>query len=483
MTSITGNLVDGRIRTEASGGTIDVTNPASPSTLVGRVPAMTAEDVTEVLEAATRGAKVWKQTGSIDRGIVLQAAAQRIREERDHLAKLITAEMGKTLAEATVEVGKAADFFEYYAAFGRLPFGELLPDARPHTYARAIHEPLGVVVLITPWNDPLLTPARKLGPALIAGNAVVIKPATVTPLIVLELARILNDCGLPAGVLGSVTGHGNEISDPLLEHPAITAVSFTGSTAVGKLVQRKMAGRSVRVQTEMGGKNAVVVLPDADLELAASNIVAGGFVQTGQRCTASSRIIAHRDIADALQQRILSKVAALQVGDGMDASTALGPVVSRDAQAEIFEHIDTAIDEGAVSLNSSDGRISELSEAGAFVAPVVLQVGREHSIWRDEVFGPVISIITAETEQEMIDAVNASDYGLSAAIFTRDLGAAERFIASIDTGQVSVNHPTSGWDVHHPFGGFKDSGSPFKEQGLDALQFYTRTKTVAVNFG
>lgn len=481
MVKVTGNLVDGVTDSQGDLGTIEVSDPADLSRIVGEVPSMSVDQVQGVMAAAERGANTWKKKSPIARGAVLQKVAGRLRDDQERLARIITSEMGKTLTEARGEVGKAAEFFEYYAALGRLPFGELLPDARPGTYARVIHEPLGVVAMITPWNDPLVTPARKLGPALIAGNSVVIKPPTIAPLIVLELAKIFNEVGAPEGVLGTVTGKTSIVAEQILNHPSVAAVTFTGSTSVGRQLQRDLAGRSVRVQTEMGGKNAVAVLADADIELAAANIAAGGFAQAGQRCTAASRIVAHSDIIEDLNAAILAKMQEFKLGAGNEDQVTLGPVVSKEAQKSVFEHIDNAVSEGAELLSSGDGRSKDLPETGAFVEPTLLRVTREHAIWRNEVFGPVISVLEVSNIDEAITAVNDSSYGLSAAVFTQNLAAAERFITEANTGQVSVNQPTTGWDIHHPFGGFKDSGSAFKEQGTDALQFYTRTKTVAVH--
>lgn len=477
---ITGNLIDGHIVESTTGDALDVHNPADLDRLVGRVPAMSPADIDAVYGAAEAGARIWRATGLLARGEILRAAAAKMRSESATLARLIVQEMGKTLAEATVEVTKAADFFDYYAGLARLPYGELLADGRPGTHARVIHEPVGVVLLITPWNDPLLTPARKMGPALLAGNAVVVKPATATPLIVLELARIFNEAGLPAGVLGTVTGRVREIGDALLGNPALKAVSFTGSTSVGLELQQQLAGRPVRVQTEMGGKNAVAVLADADVEVAAKEIVSGAFAQAGQRCTATSRVVVVRDVAELLVTAVREQMQALRVGPGDAEGVTVGPVVSASARDEIFDHIRRALDESAELLAGGAHAPEGVSERGAFVSPTLLRITRDQAIWREEVFGPVLGFLEVDGEQEAIEAVNDSAYGLAAAVFTNDLGAAERFIAQAEAGQVSVNRPTTGWDVHHPFGGFGLSGSPFKEQGLDALQFYTRTKTVAV---
>ena len=334
-------------------------------------------------------------------------------------------------------------------------------------------------MLITPWNDPLLTPARKLAPALLAGNAVIIKPASETPLITLRLAELLHRAGVPAGALGTVTGRGSEVGDALVDDLRVAAVSFTGSTPVGLELQRRLAGRGVRVQTEMGGKNAAVVLADADLDLAASVIVAGAFGQAGQRCTATSRLIVDRAIAEEFTRRVADGVRALQVGPGGADGVDLGPVVSRAAQADIRGRVERGVSEGGEVVASADVDAA-LLERGSFVVPVLLTIDRENSLWREEVFGPVLGMLTVDGLDEAIDAVNDSAYGLSSAIFTTSLASANRFIDEAETGQVSVNQPTSGWDIHQPFGGFRESGSPFKEQGLEALRFYTRVKTAAV---
>ncbi|MQA04471.1 MAG: aldehyde dehydrogenase family protein [Streptosporangiales bacterium] len=474
----TGTLVAGELVVDGSSDPIEVLDPADLRRVVGRVPAMGPAELQRVFDAAERAAPSWRSAGHIARGEVLRETANRLRADAGRLTELVVREMGKTRAEAAVEVVKAADFFEYYAGLCRLPFGQLLPDARPGTLASVRHEPLGVVLLITPWNDPLLTPARKLAPALAAGNADVVKPATNTPLIVLELARILQAAGLPDGVLNTVTGRGAEIGDSLLDHPSLRAVSFTGSTPVGLHLQRQLAGRQIRMQTEMGGKNATAVLATADLDAAARAIAAGAFAQAGQRCTATARV-AVRDVADGLVAGLVELAGEIRVGSGLAEGVTMGPVVSREHRDQVVEHVERAVAERAHVLTGGSAAPAGAPEYGAFVAPTVLRAEPGQRIWQDEVFGPVLAVYEVADEQEALQAVNDSSYGLSSSVFTNDLGAAERFVEGVETGQVSVNQPTTGWDVHHPFGGFRDSGSPFKEQGLDALQFYTRTKTVA----
>ena len=473
------NLVNGEFVDARLGTTLDVSDPATNGEIIGQVPAMGPEDLDEVFRAAVEGAKTWKATGHLERGRILLHTASLIREHSEDLIATIVTEMGKTRAEATGEVGKSAEFFEYYGGLARLPFGEYLPDARPGTFASQIREPIGVVLLITPWNDPLLTPARKLAPALLAGNAVVLKPASETPIIALKLAEILHEAGLPAGVLGTVTGRGADIGQKLTSHQGLRAVSFTGSTEIGIQLQKELAGTGIRVQTEMGGKNAAVVLEDADLDAAIPTIIAGAFAQAGQRCTATSRLIVQRGVETEVRSKLVAAMAELKVASGSTPGASLGPVVSKKAQQQVQAHISTAVGQGAEVIATAPLG-EEQRQTGAFVEPTLLGISPDLDIWRDEVFGPVLAMTVVDTVEEAINAVNDSAYGLSSAVFTKDLGQAFAFINSVDTGQVSVNQPTTGWDIHHPFGGFKDSGSPFKEQGLEALGFYTRIKTAAI---
>ncbi|SHN75023.1 aldehyde dehydrogenase family protein [Cryptosporangium aurantiacum] len=462
---------------------IEVTDPADVRRVVGRVPALTAAEVTARYDAAELGAVRWRATNPLQRAEIMARAAADLRARSAEIAGDLVAEMGKTLAEATVEVTKAADFLDYYASWARQPYGELIADGRPGTQTSVRREPLGVVTLVTPWNDPLLTPARKLAPALIAGNAVVLKPASETPLVAYHLARSLETAGLPEGVLGVVTGRVREIEAALLDDPRIAAVSFTGSTAIGRQLQHRLAGRNVRVQTEMGGKNATAVLADADLAAAVSTIAAASFGQAGQRCTATSRVVVDWTVAEPLIAGLIEAAQQVTLGPGGAEGTTMGPVVSARHRSEVLEHIDRARGEGAVVRVGGGAPDGEAFTHGCYVEPtVVTGVDARHSIWRDEVFGPVIAVRVVEGFDEAVDAVNDSVYGLAAAVFTTNLQRAYEFADRVEVGQVSVNLPTSGWDVHMPFGGFGDSGSPFKEQGAEALRFYTKTKTVAVRY-
>ncbi|MFH8799203.1 aldehyde dehydrogenase family protein [Streptomyces sp. NPDC017936] len=463
---------------------IDVLDPADVRTPVARVPALTAEDVTRAFDHAERAFAGWKRTSPFERARVLTGAARLIRDRAEEIAADVTAENGKTLAEATGETLKAADFLEYYAGLARQGYGTLLHDVRPHHRTHTQREPIGVILVISPWNDPLITPARKLAPLLAAGNAAVFKPAGETPLSGLHFARALHDAGLPAGVLNVVTGRTAEIEEALLDDPRIAGLTFTGSNAVGNRIRRRLADRNVRFQGELGGKNASVVLKDADLPSAARAVVAAAFGQAGQRCTATSRVIVEQPAYEEFTRLLVAEVEGLRTGPGSDPATTLCPLSSPKQRDSVLADLARAVEQGATVLTG--GRADDEGERahGCYVQPTVLaDVTPETAIWREEVFGPVLALRAVPDFDAAVEAVNDSDFGLAAAVFTGDLSSAYRFTDEAECGQVAVNTTTTGWDVHLPFGGFRDSGTAYKEQGEEVLRFSTRVKTVAVHFG
>jgi acyl-CoA reductase-like NAD-dependent aldehyde dehydrogenase len=459
---------------------LEVRDPADVRSVVGEVPAMTAADVAAAYSLARAAFATWRRTGPLDRAAVLARCADLIRDRAEDGAVILVRENGKTLAEARVEVAKTADFLDYYASFARQPWGELLADARPGTQTSARVEPVGVVLAICPWNDPLITPARKLGPALIAGNAVLLKAASQTPMIANWLVRLFAEARLPDGVVQVITGRNAEISDALLASP--DAVTFTGSNEVGGYLRRALADRNVRLQGELGGKNVSVVLADADLDMAAATVASAAFAQAGQRCTATSRLIVEASVASALTERLRDRVAEIVVGPGLDPATTMGPLSYAAHRDGVLEHIERARKEGGEVILGGGQPASDALSHGCYVEPTVVSVTPAQSLWRDEVFGPVLAITTATGFDDAVRLANDTAFGLAAAVFTTDLTSSARFLEEAEAGQVAVNLPTAGWDVHHPFGGFHESGSPFKEQGAPGLRFYTRIKTTAVRY-
>jgi acyl-CoA reductase-like NAD-dependent aldehyde dehydrogenase len=470
---------------EWSGGAADdwyeIRNPADAREVVAEVPALGREDIEPALVAAAKAQRLWRATSIVRRGEILRCAAALIRERQDEIAQDVTLEMGKLIVEARGEVAKAADFLEYYASFGRMSIGEVLPDARPGSEARAVREPRGVVVAITPWNDPVITPARKACPALIAGNAMVIKAAPESPLSALHLARALHDAGLPAGVLTILTGPDAELPKMLAASDGFQALTFTGSTGVGLELQRALAGRNIPLQTEMGGTNAAVVLDDANLDLVIDALVSGAFVQAGQRCTATSRVLIAEQRYDEVLERLAGRAMEIRVGAGLDEHSQMGPLVAEHRLASVLGTLERSRRSGAVIVSGGDRLTDDGLVNGWFLGPTVVGgVDGSAEIWNDELFGPVAAVGSVSSLDRAIELVNDTRYGLSAAVFTRDLEAAHYFVEAVDAGNVAVNLPTAGWDVQHPFGGFKDSGSAFKEQGVAAFDFYCRTKTIAM---
>jgi aldehyde dehydrogenase (NAD+) len=459
---------------------LEVRDPSDVRSVVAEVPAMSAAEVTAAYDRARAAFAGWRRANPLDRAAVMTRAAALIRDRAEDGAVTLVRENGKTLAEARGEVGKTADFLDYYASFARQPWGELLSDARPGTTTSVRVEPVGVVLAICPWNDPLITPARKLGPALIAGNVVILKAASQTPGIAIWAAGLLAEAGLPDGVVQVVTGRNSEISAALLAEP--DAVTFTGSNEVGAFLRRTLADRNVRLQAELGGKNVSVVLADADLEMTATTLISSAFAQAGQRCTATSRVVAEETVAAELQDRLRAKLAQIVVGPGLDPATTMGPLSYAGHRDGVLEHIERARKEGA-SVIAGGGRpdSAELS-FGCYVEPTLVSVTPAQSLWRDEVFGPVLALTTATGFDEAVRLANDTVYGLAAAVFTSSLTSANKFIDQAEAGQVAVNLPTAGWDVHHPFGGFRESGSAFKEQGSPGIRFYTRVKTAATRF-
>jgi acyl-CoA reductase-like NAD-dependent aldehyde dehydrogenase len=448
-------------------------NPARPNEVVSLAPDSTTADIDAAVDAAGKAQPAWAARPSPARGGVLLRASQRLRARQDLVVKDLVEEEGKTRAEALGEINRAIDILSYVGALGWHASGEALPSGSPNTMIYTSREPFGVVAAITPWNFPIAIPTWKLAPALLAGNAAVLKPAELTPRTAVHLAEVLEEAGLPPGVLNVVHGSGSVVGAALADHPDVGALSFTGSTAAGLAVERAVSVRRGRVQVEMGGKNAVVVLDDADVAAAARVVAAGAFGLTGQACTATSRIFVTPGVIEAFTAALVEQAGQYTPGDGMDPTTAMGPVVS-DAQLEKnLAALEVAVREGG-TLRSGPAVDRQL------FAPVVVDgLDRTSFLVREEVFGPVVAIVEVPDLDAGIEAVNDSRYGLAAGICTTSLANAQEFSARARAGVIKVNRPTSGLDLNAPFGGVGESSSnTFREQGARAIDFYTWSKSV-----
>ena len=459
---------------------ITLRNPADPSQVIANFPAAQAEDAVRAIDVAHEAFPAWAALPAPERGRVLWRAADLARERLEEIARVMSFEEGKILRESRGEVKKGISLLEYYAGEGYRIGGRTLPSEVAETQTYTLRRPLGVVGLITPWNFPWAIPVWKIAPALVAGNTAVFKPASLTPGTAALFVEILEEAGLPPGVLNMVVGSGREIGNPIVDDARVRAVSFTGSNAVGMKLNERAARRGLRVTLEMGGKNAVIVMDDADLDAAATAIASGAFGATGQRCTATSRVIVLPQVEDALLERVLAKAQALRIGPGLDEATDLAPAVDEEQFKTDLEYIEIAKSEGA-ELVHGGGKAG--TNGGWFVHPTVFRnVRPEMRIFREEVFGPVLSVARAKDFDEAVQMANAVDFGLAASIFTRDVNRVMRYIERIEVGMVHVNEPTIGGEAQLPFGGAKQTGVGPREMGEEGLHFFTELKTVFLNY-
>jgi aldehyde dehydrogenase (NAD+) len=478
------NFIGGEWVAAKSGQTFKNFNPADNREFVAEYPLSGKEDATQAIAAAKNAFPAWAATTSPARGRILSKTSQLLEARKTELAELLTREEGKTLAEATGEVQRAADIFRFFGGLSYTLGGSTIPHDLPGNLLFTRREPLGVVALITPWNFPVAIPAWKLAPALVSGNAVVIKPASQAPALTLEIAKALAEAGLPKGVLNVVTGEGRAVGGELATNPTVTALSFTGSYSVGNQIYQQLAQRMARAQMEMGGKNPTIVLADADLDLAARLVAIAGFGLTGQACTATSRVIVEKSVAEAFSAKLIEKAKAIVVGNGLKQGVTMGPAVSEPQLKGNLNYVQIAQSEGA-SLLQGSARLTEGDLAhGFFMQPTVLgNVKPASRIACEEVFGPVVGIIPVENFDEALSVANGVDVGLSASIVTRDLKKAMTYAERIEVGVVKINQISTGLALQAPFGGVKKSSTDsFKEQGPQAIEFYSKLKTVYLDY-
>ncbi len=456
-------------------------NPADTSDVIGEFPLATAADVRAAIDAAVAAQQAWKKTPGPERGRVLWRAADIARRRVDEIAQTLTREEGKILKEAKGEVMKGIAVLEYNAGEGFRMHGKTLPSESRDTFTYTVRQPLGCVGLIAPWNFPWAIPVWKSAPALVAGNAVVFKPAELTPATAALLVEIYEEAGLPPGVFNMVVGRGSVVGDAMVAAPELRAISFTGSNAVGNALYVKAAQRGAKVTCEMGGKNAVIVMPDADLDKAATAIHGGAFGSTGQRCTATSRVIAHPDIKAKLVDRLVAMAEKIKIGPGLDQSSDMGPSVDEKQWSVVMDYIGVGKAEGAKLVTG--GSRPESLKHGFFVQPTIFDgVSPDMRIFKEEIFGPVVSVTAASNLEEALKFANSVEYGLTTSIFTESISSVMKFIDDVETGMVHVNEPTVGGEAQLPFGGTKSTGVGEREMAEEGLNFFTEIKTVFINY-
>ena len=452
----------------------------NPATLesIGEVVVSGREDAEAAVAAAKAAYPGWKRTTAPKRGAILAKAADEMLRRKDELARALTLEEGKTLTEAGGEVQRAINCIEFSAGEGRRLNGETIPSELPANFCWTQREPLGVVALVTPWNFPVAIPAWKLGPALVAGNTVVLKPASITPWCAKILAEIFETAGLPKGVFNVIFGPGSSVGDTLVNHPDVAAISFTGSNEIGTKLYSDAARHLKKVQAEMGGKNPVIVLADADLDLAATATVQGAFGSTGQRCTATSRAIVVKEALAEFTRLVIEKTRALKVGDGINPETHVGPCVDESQFKTVLEYIDIGKKEATLALGGE-----RVGTTGFFVSPTVFtHVKRDARIAQEEIFGPVLSIIEAADFEDAMTIANGVRFGLTSSIFTNDVGRVFQYLDQIETGITHVNSPTVGGEAQMPFGGLKSTGVGGRDMGRTAIEFFSEWKSVYVDY-
>jgi alpha-ketoglutaric semialdehyde dehydrogenase len=477
------NFIDGEWVEAASGETFENRNPADSRDLVGIFQKSGKAEVDAAIDAAKRAFARWRLVPAPRRAELVYRAAEILIERKEECARDMTREMGKVLAETRGDVQEAIDTAYYMAGEGRRMFGPTTPSELPNKFAMAVRQPIGICTMITPWNFPMAIPSWKLLPAIVCGNTAVIKPAQDTPLSTFNLVRALVDAGLPPGVVNIVTGFGAQVGGPLLEHPDVSAVSFTGSTEVGRVIGTTAAKSFKHCSLELGGKNPMIVLDDANLDLAIEGGVWGGFGTTGQRCTATSRIIVQKGVYGEFVERFVERAKRLRIGNGLDEAVEMGPAINQSQLKTDLNYIEIGKAEGA-RLKCGGNRLTHGDyQYGNFLEPTVfVDVAPTMRIAQEEIFGPVVSILACENLEHAVEIANRIQYGLSSSLYTRDVNKAFSAMRDLEAGITYINAPTIGAEVHLPFGGVKATGNGHREGGIGAIDFYSQWKSVYVDY-
>ncbi len=477
------NLIDGDWVPSVSGELFENRNPADTGDLIGLFQKSTAADAVRAVEAARRAYDHWRLVPAPKRAELLFRVAQLLAERKEALARDMTREMGKVLDETRGDVQEAIDMTYFMAGEGRRQYGQTVPSELRDKFAMSIRQPVGVSAIITPWNFPMAIPSWKIIPALVCGNTVVFKPATLTPLSALNFVKILEEAGIPRGVVNLVTGGGGDVGNALLVSDAVRVVSFTGSTEVGRTVSERAAPSFKKVHLEMGGKNVIMIMDDANLELAVEGCLWGGFGTSGQRCTAASRVVVHEQVYAAFLEQFVARAKALRVGDGLDPQSQMGPSVSRGQLDTVMKYVEIGKAEGARLACGGHALTVGPHARGFFHEPTVFaDVAPSMRIAQEEIFGPVVSVIPCKSYDAAVAIGNGVQYGLSASIYTQDVNRAFAAMRDLYTGIFYVNAPTIGAEVHLPFGGTKSTGNGHREAGTAALDVFSEWKSIYVDF-
>jgi len=475
-------FIAGEWTDSTSGKTFESRNPADRRDVIGRFQQGTAADVAMAESAAWAARPMWQRTPAPKRGEIMFAFAHLMAEHKERLARAMTREMGKVLSEARGDVQEGIDIAFLMAGEGRRMSGDTVPSELPDKWAMSIRQPIGIAGIITPWNFPMAIPCWKIMPALVTGNVVIFKPASDTPHCATLLVELMAEAGFPPGVVNLITGTGAEVGDAIVENPDIGVISFTGSSTTGRAIAVKAGQRLKRLSLELGGKNGVVVLKDADLDLATDGILWSAFGTTGQRCTACSRVIVERSVVEPLLERLEARARKLRLGSGLDETTDVGPLINAGAQDKVASYIDIGRTEGELVIGGARATDGDLAHGNFFEPTIFSGVGAMDRIGQEEIFGPVLSVIPVADYGEAMLALNQTRYGLSSSIYTQDVNTAFRAMRDFETGIVYVNAGTTGAETHLPFGGWKETGNGHREAGHVALDTYTEWKSIYVDF-
>jgi aldehyde dehydrogenase (NAD+) len=477
------NYIGGHWVKAEGGGTFTSVNPAKLTEVIGHFAASKPSDVTKAVDAAARALPEWRRTPAPYRAEILLRVARILEARKEELATTMTREMGKVINEARGDVQEAIDMAKYISGEGRRMMGQTVPSELQNKFAMAVRQPLGVVGLITPWNFPMAIPSWKLFPALVAGNTVVFKPATDTPLCALLLVEILIEAGLPPGVLNFVTGRGGEVGMTLVEDPRVRMISITGSTEIGRKVAGRCGELMKRISCELGGKNAICVMEDADLELAVDGALWGGFGTAGQRCTAASRVIVHKSRYQEFVDAFVSRTRELHVGNGLNPENEIGPVVNRSQLKSINDYVQIGKAEGARLLYGGNILTEGDYAEGCFHEPTIFGDCRpDMRISQEEIFGPVVSVIPVASFEEAIAVANGTEFGLSLSMYTQNINRAFKAMEEFESGIVYINAPTIGAEIQLPFGGVKQTGNGHREAGTTAIDQFSEWKAIYVDY-